>query len=77
MEKGKTVKIEISDKFIYIFLILAIIFLGIVTVQAVVSHSSIQITGACESDGTGCTFQNNYYTASEFSAIYDTYVAPD
>ena len=66
MERKGVVEIKVSNKVVYIFLILAILFFGIVAVQAVVGHSADEINLV------------SYYTKSEVytKAEFDALMAP-
>ncbi len=71
------IKIKISNKQVYVFLVVLIVLVGIVTVNAVVSHTANEIEGLCLPDGTDsvdgtlCSFLNSYYTQAEVTQKFD------
>ena len=69
MEKEGVVEIKVSNKVVYIFLILSILFLGIVTVQAVVGHSADEI------NLINYYTKSEVYTKAEFNALIAPYIS--
>ena len=67
MKKGKNVEIKISDKVFYVLFVIAIIFLGVVTVNALVGHDVGEIEGICNgATGDNCSFLSDYNTKTEY-----------
>ena len=66
MKKEKVIEINVSNKLIYCLLILSILFLGMVTVQAVVGHNADELA------------LSNYYNISQVytKAEFDNLIAP-